>query len=218
MNDKRSAAYSHKLSSNAAQLLLQFDERIREFSGVEPASNAYEYLAYKTPKRQIPIVYCDRRHLNRVVRLRIPFVKITSTVDPRRLCKKGNAFPAFYKGPTSISHVMIPCDSTNRIEYVIDVIRKVFSLESSPPRPRVNQIGSSLSSDKHSRITTDLDRVYDLVEGIVNEIKRQFPPILDQSGEWKKSDVEQSASGLADAVRRLQVVIGRDSHDNGATA
>lgn len=185
MIDKRSAAYSYKLSSNAAQLLLQFDERIREFSGVESSSNAHEYLAYKTPQRPSPIVYCDRRNSGLVVRLRKPFRKITDTVDPKGLCERGNAFPAFYKGPLSISHVMIVCDSTKRIGYIIKVIQRVFSLKPKPHRPRADQIERSLSAEQLARITLNLDRVY------------------------------ECATELLDSVRKLQVELGKISQDDG---
>lgn len=215
MNDRRLAAYSHKLSSNAAQLLLKFDERIREFSGVESSSNADEYLAYKTPKRPSPIVYCDRRNSGLVVRLRKPFGKITSIVDPRRLCERGNAFPAFYKGSIKISHVMIPCDSNSRIDYIIDVIQKVFHLKPKPHRSVANQIERSPSAEQLARIATNLDKVYDLAEDIAIRIQRAFPLIQDRStGEWKKTDAEQCAAELLDCVRKLQVELVNLSQDD----
>ena len=214
MADRRSAEYPHKLSREAAELFLQFDKGIREFSGIEPSSDANEYLAYNISQKPNPIVYCDRRNSGLVVRLRIRFAKITNTVDPKGLCEKGNAFPAFYKGPIRIPHVMIRCNSTNRIEYVIDTIRQVFSLKSKPSRP-VELIKRDPRSNRHTEIVKKLDNVHDVVEGIANQIRRAFPPRRDKNtGELVKTDADRYAAELLDAVRKLQVVLGEDLHDD----
>ena len=184
MNHRTSATYPHKLSPEAAKLLLQFDRRIREFSGVEPSSDAHEYIAYKAPGMQTPCVFSDRRKSKFVVRLDIPFEQITRTIDPKGLCEKGNAFPTFYEGPRLISHVMVSCDSTNRMEDIISLIRQVFSLKSKPSRPKVDRIERSLSSEQHARITTNLNQVYEY------------------------------ATKLLDSVRKLQVELREVSHDD----
>ncbi len=214
MNQRTSPEYSHKLSREAAELLLQFDRRIREFSGVEPSSDAKEYIAYNAPVMQGPFVYSDRRRSKFVVRLNIPFEKLPSEIDPEGLCEKGNAFPTFYEGPRLMSHVMVCCDSSDRIEYIISVIRQVFSLKSKHSRP-VDLIERAPSSNRRARISANLNQVHDLVKDVVDEIQQVFQPRLDRStGELVKTDTDRYAVELLDAVRKLQVVLGEDLHDD----
>ena len=184
MNHRTSATYPHKLSPEAAKLLQEFDKRIRQLSGVEPSSNAKEYIAYKAPGMQKPCVYSDRRKSKFVVRLDIPFEKITRTIAPKGLCEKGNASPTFFEGPQLISHVMVRCDSINRIEDIITLIQQVFSLKPKPSRPKVNRIKRSLSPEQHTRIATNLNEVYEY------------------------------ATKLLDSVRKLQVELREVSHDD----
>lgn len=216
MNHRTSAEYPHKLSQEAGELLLQFDKRIRELSGVEFSSDAHEYIAYKAPGTQNPCVYSDRRKSRFVVRLDIPFNRITKTIDPKGWCERGNAFPAFYEGSKLLSHVMVHCDSTSRIEYIIKVIQQVFSLKSKSKHSRpVDLIERAPSSNRHAEIVNKLDHVHDVVEGIANQIRRAFPPQRDKNtGELVQTDAVQCATELLDCVCKLQVVLGEDLYED----
>ena len=91
-----------------------------------------------------------------------------------------------------------------------------YNLESMHPRPQeVKTMRNALNSEQRTEITKNLNQVYDVVEGIANQIKRTLPPWKnDGTGEWEKPEVDQCATDLLDAVRKLQVVIGEDSHDD----
>lgn len=216
MNHSTSATYRHNLSPEAAELLLQFDRRIRELSGVMPSSDALEYVAYKAPGMQLPFVYSDRRKSKFVVRLNMPFEEITRTIDPEGLCERGNAFPTFYDRSRLISHVMIRCDSPGQIEHIITVIRQALNQE-RPSLTQAESMESALSSEEHTEIARNLNQVYDVAEGIANQIRRAFPPRRDENtGELVRTDAIQCATELLDCICKLQVVIGEDSYENVA--
>ena len=124
MTDNRLPSYSHRLSGNAARLLLQFDERIRTVCDVVSTSNADEYMSYRFPGMQKPFVHADRRTLDLYVLLDIPRSSITRETDPQGLCQPCKAFPKFNAGRSPNNRVMILCDSINRIEYIINLIRR----------------------------------------------------------------------------------------------
>ena len=184
MNDPTPATYRYNLYPEAAELLIQFDKCIRNFSGVEPSTNAHEYIGYTFSGMQIPFVYGDRRRTTFVVRLDKPFEQITTTIDPEGLCEQGNAFPKFYERKKHRSHVMVCCDSTDRIKYIMNLIQQVFSLKPKLPKPDLGQLKRTLSPEQHKKIVANLN------------------------------EVSECATKLRDTVRKIQVELGVASQDD----
>lgn len=125
MMDNSSPSYSHKLSGNAARLLLQFDERIRTVYDAVSTSKADEYISYQFPGTSNPFVHADRRTLELYVLLDIPRSRITRVIDPHGLYETCKAFPKFEAGRVPNNRVMILCNSINRIEYIMKLIRRI---------------------------------------------------------------------------------------------
>ena len=121
----KSQHYSHNLADNAAQLLIQFHDRILIALNVEPSFEAFEYIPYTFPESWLPFVYADRRILDFRVLIDTPFSAITPDVDAQGLCKPCVAFPKFNAGKAQNNRVMIYCTSPRRIEYIINVINKL---------------------------------------------------------------------------------------------
>ena len=64
--------YRHNLSSRAAELLRELNQRIREeMNHIEFPSKAKEYVAYRAYGMRRPFAYSDRRDRDLFVHLRI---------------------------------------------------------------------------------------------------------------------------------------------------
>ena len=84
---------------------------------------------------------------------------------------------------------MVRCDSTNRIDYIIDVIQKVFHLKPKPHRSMANQIEPSLSAEQHARITINLNQVHEYATRLLDSVHK----LQMELGKLSQDDVENDS-------------------------
>lgn len=219
MSHWTSTEYTHLLSPEAARLFPVLDQRIREeFNGVKSVSKSATYISYETPRIRPPFLYIVRRtpktrHL--VVRLKIHKAKIRELENYSPMKLRENR-----KWRKNEEYVEVNCASIDHIDHIMPLVRQAFDYNLNQERPSPTQtesMESALSSEQHAEIISNLDHVYDVVEGMANQIRRAHPPRRDEStSEWEMTDANQYAAELLDAVHKLQVVLGKDSHDENS--
>ncbi len=115
-------------------------------------------------------------------------------------------------------YVNVKFASMDHIDDIMSLVRQVHDCNLNQEQPafeEANGSRSTLSSELHAGITKNLNHVYDVVEGIYTRIKRELPPRRNEAtGQWEKTDADQCAGELLESVRKLQVVLGKDSHNN----
>ena len=179
--------------------------------GIEQDADVKSYISYRCVVSRVVIMYIHPRRKWLHISLDIPAAQITETgtliLREDTTWKEGKIYS------------WVRFESADQIEDIISLIQQAYSYncKEAPPSPRVlNRKGNALGSEQHTRITESLKGVYDIVEGVANQIKRALPPCRNEStGEWEVTEADRCATELLDAVRKLQVVMSNDSGKNG---
>ena len=116
MSHWTSTNYSH-LTPEVSELFRLLDSRIQGLDGVEVASRAKAYIAYRIPGMRNAFLRLRHRQDRLIVRLGMPLAQIT---DPKNLCRNGK--PSKW----SVTHADADFDSIDRIEDIMALIRQAF--------------------------------------------------------------------------------------------